>query len=106
MFSMILAFSLGLAAVEFLLSGGHSAIITIQGDEVVPIPYTEMMDPETGRTEVRMVDTSSFEYRTSYQLMTRLKPRHTQDKDYLTALASHTKLTLDEFVERFGYLME
>ena len=97
---------LGLAAVEFLLSGGHSAIITIQGDQVVPIPYDKMMDPETGRTEVRMVDTTSFEYRNAYQLMTRLKPKHRRDGDYLALLASQTNLTSAEFEDRFGYLME
>ena len=97
---------LGLAAVEFLLSGGHSAIITIQGNQVVPIPYDEMIDPETGRTEVRMVDTASFEYHTAYQLMTRLKPKHGRDGDYLALLATQTNLTPAEFKDRFGYLMD
>jgi 6-phosphofructokinase len=96
---------LGLAAVDFLLSGGHSAIITIQGNQVVPIPYSEMMDPETGRTEVRMVDLESFEYRTAYQLMTRLKPQHARDEDCLVRMASQTNLTPAEFKDRFGYLM-
>ncbi len=96
---------LGLAAVEFLLSGGHSAIITIQGNQVVPIPYNQMIDPETRRTEVRMVDTASHDYRTAYRLMTRLKPEHCQDGDYLALLASQTNLNPVEFKERFSYLM-
>ena len=49
--------TLGEAAIDFLLGGGTNAIITLQHNQIVPIPYEEMIDPETGRTEVRLVDT-------------------------------------------------
>ena len=98
--------SLGQAVVEFLLSGKHSAIVTLQGDQFVPIPYAEIMDPETGHTEVRMVDIDSFDYRTAYKFMTRLKPQHAQDEVYLARLAAQTNLSLAEFKKRFGYLMD
>ena len=51
---------------EFLLSGGRDATITIQRNQVVPIPFGEMMDPKTGRTEVRLVNIESFTYRSAY----------------------------------------
>jgi hypothetical protein len=38
--------------------------------------------------------------------MTRLKPEHGRDAEYLAALASQTNLTPAEFKDRFGYLME
>jgi 6-phosphofructokinase len=98
--------TLGQAAVEYLLKGGNNAVITIQGDQVVPIPYHEMMDPVTGRTEVRMVNTHSYYYRTAYNFMTRLKPEHAQDQAYLARLAAKTNLSLEDFKKRFGYLME
>jgi 6-phosphofructokinase len=98
--------TLGQAAVEYLLKGGNNAVITIQGDQVVPIPYHEMMDPVTGRTEVRMVNTHSYYYRTAYSFMTRLKPEHAQDEAYLARLAAKTNLSLEDFKKRFGYLME
>ena len=44
--------SLGEAAVDFLLGGGTNATITLQQNQVVPIPSETMMDPVTGRTEV------------------------------------------------------
>ncbi len=54
-----------------------------------------------------MVDTTSFEYRTAYKLMTRLKPKHGRDGEYHGfALASQTNQTPDEFKDRFGYLMD
>jgi 6-phosphofructokinase 1 len=97
--------SLGEAAVDFLAAGGTNAIITLQRNQIVPIPYDEMINPETGRTEVRMVNTNSFRYRSAYKFMTRLKPEHAQDESLLERLAALTNITGDEFRGRYGYLM-
>ena len=96
--------TLGEAAISFLLDGGKNAIITVQSGEIVPIPYDEMIDPETGRTEVRRVDTSSYRYRSSYKSMARLKPEHSRHEALFEQLAALTNLTCQEFKERFGYL--
>lgn len=95
---------LGEAAIDFLVQGGTNAIITLQHNQIVPIPYEEMIDPETGRTEVRMVDTSSYRYQSSYKTMARLKPEHAGDAALFERLAALTNLTSQEFRERFGYL--
>jgi 6-phosphofructokinase 1 len=97
--------SLGEAAVAFVLDGGSNATVTIQGTQVVPIPFDEMMDPETGRTEIRKVNLDSFIYRSAYKLMIRLKPEDAEDEDLIKRMAEHTKLTLAEFKSRFGYLL-
>jgi 6-phosphofructokinase 1 len=97
--------SLGEAAVDFLLQGGSHATITIQQNEVVPIPYEQMMDPQTGRTEVRLVDLNSFTYRSAYKFMIRLKPQHAQDELLLARMAAQTNLSVEEFKARFGYLI-
>ena len=96
--------TLGEAAIDFLLGGGTNAIITEQHCQIVPIPYDEMIDPETGRTEVRLVDTSSNRYQSSYKSMVRLKPEHAGDELMFERLASLTNLTCQEFKARFGYL--
>lgn len=98
--------SLGEAAVAFLLEGGTNATVTVQGTRVVPIPFIDMMDPETGRTEIRKVNLDSFIYRSAYKLMIRLKPQDAQDEALLRSMAEHTKLSLDEFKSRFGYLLD
>jgi 6-phosphofructokinase 1 len=98
--------SLGEAAVAFLLDGGTNATVTIQGTRVVPIPFDEMMDQETGRTEVRKVNLGSFIYRSAYKLMIRLKPEDAGNEELLRQMAKHTKLTPSEFKTRFGYLLE
>lgn len=96
--------TLGEAAIDFLLQGGTNAIITLQHNQIVPIPYCEMIDPETGRTEVRMVDTGSYRYQSSYKMMARLKPEHAGDELLFEQLAALTNLTGQGFKERFGYM--
>jgi len=97
---------LGGAAVNFLLNGGTNAIITIQQGQMVPLLYQDMLNPETGRTEVRMVNRDSYLYKTAYQFMTRLKPEHAGDPILFQRLAELTQMTPDHFRERYAYLME
>lgn len=97
--------SLGEAAMSFLLDGGSNATITLQRNQATPIPAEEMMVPETGRTEVRLVNVDSFVYRSAYKFMIRLKPQHAQDRMLLARMAMQTRLSLDEFEARYGYLM-
>ncbi|MDQ1300289.1 MAG: ATP-dependent phosphofructokinase / diphosphate-dependent phosphofructokinase, partial [Chloroflexota bacterium] len=63
--------SLGQGAVEHLLAGGSGATITIQNNQVQPVPYDEYVDPKTGRTRVRMVNVDSFSYQSASKLMIR-----------------------------------
>jgi 6-phosphofructokinase len=98
--------SLGSAAIVFLMRGGTNAIITLQHNQIVPIPYDEMINPETGRTEVRMVDTNSFRYQSSYQAMTRLKPECADDGLLFERLAVFTKLSGRQLKDRYGYLID
>jgi len=97
--------SLGEAAVEFLLKGGSHATITIQHDDMVPIPFDQMMDPLTGRTEVRTVKLDSFTYRSALKFMIRLKPQDAEDEMLLARMASFTNITVEEFKKRYGYLI-
>jgi 6-phosphofructokinase 1 len=97
---------LGGAAVGFLLAGGTNAIITLQYGKIVPIPYQEMINPETGRTVVRMVNINSLRYKSAYQFMTRLKPEQASDDLLIEKLAAITNLTASEFMNRYGYLIE
>ncbi len=98
--------SLGEAAVEYLLTGGTNATITIQHEQIVPIPFNHLMDPLTGRTTVRKVNINSFTYRSAYKFMIRLKPEHATDVNLWTRMAQQTNLSLEQFIARFGYLVD
>lgn len=96
--------SLGEASVNFLLDGGSDAIIAIADGHVIPLPFEQMMDPETGRTEVRKVNIESFSYQSSLKFQIRLKPQHANDEALWERLAAQTNLTVAQFKARFGYL--
>jgi len=97
--------SLGEAAVVFLLNDGSHATITIQQGQMIPIPFDKMMDPTTGRTEVRKVNVNSFVYRSACKFMIRLTPEDAEDEILLGKMAAQTNLSLDQFKARFGYLI-
>ena len=65
---------LGAGAVRCLLGGVSSVMITRQAGAIVPIPFDEVLDPATGRTRVRMLDTGSLSYETARQLQVRFEP--------------------------------
>ncbi len=96
--------SLGEAAVTFLLEGGTNATISLQQNQIVPIPAETMMDPATGRTEVRLVNVDSFTYQSAYKFMIRLKPQHARDELLWARMAMQTNLSTEEFKARYGYL--
>jgi len=98
--------TLGQAAVEYLDQGRSNAMITIQQNQIVPIPYDELMDPETGRTEVRLVNIDSLTYRSARNFMVRLGRQDLENQAFLSKMAACTNLTPDDFIERFGYLAD
>jgi 6-phosphofructokinase 1 len=95
---------LGGATVDYLLTGGTNAIITLQRGEIVPIPYADMINPETGRTVVRYVSIHSLRYKSACQFMTRLKPEHGGDDVLLEKLAASAHQTASEFRKRYACL--
>jgi 6-phosphofructokinase 1 len=97
--------SLGQAAVDFLLAGGNNATISLQGNEAVPIPSETIMDPQTGRIGVRVVNVDSANYRSAYRFMIRLKPQHAEDGTFFARLAMQTNLSPEKFRARYGYLV-
>jgi 6-phosphofructokinase 1 len=97
--------NLGGAAVDFLLRGGSDSVITLQKGRVVPIPYSQIIDPATGKTEIRMVNLHGFLYKSAYKFMTCLKPEHAYMPNLLEKLASLTNLNEADFTDRYGYLI-
>jgi ATP-dependent phosphofructokinase / diphosphate-dependent phosphofructokinase len=95
---------LGYAAVRFLLAGGSGAMVSIQGGKLVPLPFSQIRDAETGKTRVRLVDTASSSYKVARRYMIRLDATDFERKDRVARLAAAGRLTPEQFVDRFGYL--
>jgi ATP-dependent phosphofructokinase / diphosphate-dependent phosphofructokinase len=103
-FDMEYTRDLGYSAAGFLLSGGSSAMISMQGGRLVPIPFESMIDPETGRTRVRSVDVESTRYQIAKRYMIRLRKEDFDDAHDLAKLAAIAHCSVDEFRERYSYL--
>ncbi|RMH54231.1 MAG: 6-phosphofructokinase [Candidatus Hydrogenedentota bacterium] len=98
--------NLGYAAVDFLLRGGNRALISIQNNKIVPIPFEKIRDPETGRTKVRHVDTNALQYRIARKYMIRLEPSDFADEFALERLATAAGVLPETFRNRFQYLAD
>jgi len=104
-FDMEYTRDLGYCAAKFLLSGGHSAVISMQAGRFVPIPFDAMLDPATARARVRLVDTSSTRYAIARRYMIRLRRDDFEDPHTLAKLAATAGLPEQEFRRQFEHLV-
>ncbi|HQH26106.1 MAG TPA: 6-phosphofructokinase, partial [Oligoflexia bacterium] len=92
---------LGYGAVDFLLNGGTDAMITREGDKLVPIPFSEFIDPVTGRAKVRMVDVDSILYKVARKYQIRLTEKNLHDPEFMDTMAGFTTKSPEELREIF-----
>ena len=104
-FDMEYTRDLGYCAAKFLVSGGNAAMVSMQGGQFVPVPFATMIDRETGRTRVRLVDIASTRYAIARRYMIRLRKDDFEDPQELARLARTVKLTPEEFRKEFEYLV-
>jgi 6-phosphofructokinase 1 len=96
---------LGYCAAKYLLAGGNAAMISMQGGHFIPIPFSEMIDSETGRTKVRMVDIASTRYAIARRYMIRLRRDDLEDPHEVARLATTAHMTEHEFRRQFEHLV-
>jgi 6-phosphofructokinase 1 len=104
-FDMEYSRDLGYCAAKWLLGGGNAAIVTMQGGEFVPLPFGQMLDPETGRARIRMVDLASARYAIARRYMIRIRRDDFEDPHALAKFAATAHIPLDRFREEFGDLI-
>jgi 6-phosphofructokinase 1 len=96
---------LGYCAAKYLLSGGSGVMISMQAGNLVPIPFDHLIDPETGRTKIRLVDTHSTRYAIARRYMLRLRRDDFNDPHELAKFAATASMSLEEFCREFQYLV-
>jgi 6-phosphofructokinase 1 len=104
-FDMEYTRDLGYCAAQYALDGGTNAMVTLVNGRFEPMPFSQMLDPTTGRTRVRLVDTSSEQYRIARRYMVRLGRHDFEDAETLARLAGVVRQSPQEFQARFGYLL-
>ena len=95
---------LGYAAVTYLLSGGSGAVITMQNGEFTPVPFAEMLDPETGSGRSRPVDVTTETYAVARDYMVRLNAKDFADEAWTNKLAEAAGLDAAAFKTQFANL--
>jgi len=98
--------NLGYGAFEFLAQGGTGALVTVQNNQIVPIPLEEIQDPKTGRTQARLVNVESVQYKIARKYMLRLEKGDFENPAELAKLAAIIHVTPEEFAQKFGYLVQ
>ncbi len=96
---------LGYGAIRYLLRGGTGALITQYEGRLRSIPFVDIIDYSTGKVNIRRVDVRSETYEAAQKYMIKLLPEDLQG-DALESLARTVDMTPQEFVKRFGYIVQ
>jgi 6-phosphofructokinase 1 len=97
---------LGYCAAKFLLGGGHGAMVSMQAGRFVAIPFSQLIDPATGRARVRMVDIRSERYAIARRYMIRVRRDDFEDPRELARIAAAGGMTVEEFRRQYEYLTD
>jgi ATP-dependent phosphofructokinase / diphosphate-dependent phosphofructokinase len=97
---------LGYCAAKYLLEGGSGVVITMQAGRFVPVPFRDLLDPATGRPQIRLVDIHSTRYAIARRYMLRLRRDDFEDPHELARFAATAGVSLEEFRREFGYLVD
>jgi 6-phosphofructokinase 1 len=99
---------LGYGAVKFLRSpeaGRFGGIVSFVAGRLNPLPFDDLIVPETGRMRPRKVNVDGETYEVARRYMIRLEARDFEDPQRLAALAADAKMSPEQFRQRFGYLV-
>src|SRR5512142_1009021 len=91
---------LGFSAVKFLVSGGSGAMIMLKEGVSLPIKFTDLLDPKTGKTRIRTVDINSDDYHIARRYMIRLEKEDLEGEG-LKKVAAAAKMAPEDFKKRF-----
>jgi 6-phosphofructokinase len=92
---------LGAGAVATLLAGTSDVMITRQSQQIVALPFSDILDPKTGKTRVRMLDTETESFSMAQSLQTRLTPGDLVDGEMARSIEKVSQLKLGAINERF-----
>jgi 6-phosphofructokinase 1 len=101
--------TLGHGAVRFLLGDTGSDERTAQGgmicivdSQLRAVAFEDLRDPATGKTAIRMVDTSNLYYDVARRYMIRLEQSDLDNEETLKQLADSASMQPDAFKRRFA----
>ncbi len=93
---------LGNSAIRFLVDGGSGAMVSIQNGKLVPLLFSDIRDPHTGKTRVRNVNPDSENFRVAREYMIRLDKSDVANEDTAEKLSRAGNISIEELKKRFG----
>lgn len=105
-FDRIYTQQLGYGIIDFLLAGGNGAMMSRRDGALVPIPFDDLIDPQTGKTRIRMVSKDSATYQVARKYMIRLTKKDLADRDLVEKMASVAMLSPEKLVEMFDSIAD
>ena len=75
-------------------------------DAAAPFMFTALVDAQTGRAKIRLVDTRSARYAIARRYMIRLRQDDFDNPADLAKFAATAGITVEEFKKQFAYLVE
>jgi 6-phosphofructokinase len=97
---------LGTGAVRTLLAGTSGVMVTRQGGAIVPVSFDDLLDPDTGRTRVRLVDPGTDAHRSARELQVRIEPEDLEGGELRALLARVTGLDEEAVRARYAPALE
>lgn len=94
--------NLGYAAVKFFLQGGSEAIVCSISGKMEAIPYSDLLDKQTGKMRVRLVDTNTDSYEVARKYMIRLESSDLESVEKAARLAHFANMKPEEFIRVFS----
>ncbi len=92
---------LGYCGARFLIQGGSGAMVSLQEGRFVPIPFEDLIDPETGRMRVRLVDIHCARYAIARRYMIRMRRDDFEDSSVVARLAAACGCDAETLRNRF-----
>ncbi|MCK6456537.1 MAG: 6-phosphofructokinase [Phycisphaerae bacterium] len=96
---------LGYGSIRLLLDSERAlpsgVMVTLVNGNLVPMDFHEMIDPQTNRTRIRLVNVKSLSYRVARAYMIRLERSDLDNPQMLAELADAAKMSPERFRERY-----
>lgn len=100
---------LGHGGVRLLLDSTRDlppgVMVTIKDGNLLPVPFEDMVDPQTNRTRIRYVDLTNYSYSVARAYMIRLEKSDLEMPTMLASLAAEAGLTPHQFRQRFSHVV-
>ena len=82
----------------------NATIVTMKGPDLVKIPLSEIVDPDTNEGTTKKVDTKSLSYKVSQTYMIKLQRSDLSNKKNCKRYADVAGMDVNTFIKTYSYI--